>query len=86
MVKRNSQRPITPPLRRMIEDMTIRDPPAATQASDIHWVKSFALYISRTSAARWNRRPAKMSVLFSCISSGARSRRAPRALSARRRR
>ena len=48
MVKRNSQRPITPPLRRMIEDMTIRDPPAATQASDIHWVKSFALYIGRS--------------------------------------
>ena len=29
----------------MIEDMTIRNTSATTQASYVHWVKSFALHI-----------------------------------------
>ena len=44
----NSQRPITPLRQRMIEDMTIRNLSTTTQASYIHWVKSFALYIGRS--------------------------------------
>jgi integrase/recombinase XerD len=48
MVKRNSARPITPLRQRMIEDMTIRNLSATTQASYIHWVKSFALYIGHS--------------------------------------
>ena len=48
MSKRNAQRPITPLRQRMIEDMTIRNLSATTQASYIHWVKSFALYIGRS--------------------------------------
>ena len=48
MVKRNSARPITPLRQRMIEDMTIRNLSATTQASYIHWVKSFALHFGRS--------------------------------------
>ena len=48
MVKPNSQRPITPLRQRMIEDMTIRNLSATTQASYIHWVKSFALHFGRS--------------------------------------
>ena len=53
MVQRNAPRPITP-LRqrmmrqRMIEDMTIRNLSVTTQASYVHWVKSFALHIGRS--------------------------------------
>ena len=49
---RHQQRPITPPVtplrQRMIEDMTIRNLSATTQASYVHWVKSFALHIGRS--------------------------------------
>ena len=49
---RQQQRPITPPVtplrQRMIEDMTIRNLSATTQASYVHWVKSFALHIGRS--------------------------------------
>jgi integrase/recombinase XerD len=48
MVKRNSARPITPLRQRMIEDMTIRNLSVTTQASYVHWVKSFALHIGRS--------------------------------------
>ena len=48
MVKRNSARPITPLRQRMIEDMTIRNLSPTTQASYVHWVKSFALHIGRS--------------------------------------
>ena len=48
MVQRNSARPITPLRQRMIEDMTIRNLSATTQASYVHWVKSFALHIARS--------------------------------------
>ena len=48
MVKRNAHRPITPLRQRMIEDMTIRNLSATTQASYVHWVKSFALHIGRS--------------------------------------
>jgi integrase/recombinase XerD len=48
MSKRNAARPITPLRQRMIEDMTIRNLSPATQASYVHWVKSFALYIGRS--------------------------------------
>lgn len=48
MVQRNAARPITPLRQRMIEDMTIRNLSATTQASYVHWVKSFALYIGRS--------------------------------------
>ena len=48
MVKRNATRPITPLRQRMIEDMTIRNLSATTQASYIHWVKSFAAHIGRS--------------------------------------
>ena len=48
---RHQQRP-TPPVsalrQRMIEDMTIRNLSATTQASYVHWVKSFALHIGRS--------------------------------------
>ena len=48
MVQRNAARPITPLRQRMIEDMTIRNLSATTQASYVHWVKSFALHIGRS--------------------------------------
>ena len=52
MSKRNAVRPSrqygTPLRRRMIEDMTIRNLSPTTQASYVHWVKSFALYIGRS--------------------------------------
>ena len=48
MSKRNAARPITPLRRRMIEDMTIRNLSPTTQASYVHWVKSFALHIGRS--------------------------------------
>ena len=48
MRMRNSQRPISPLRQRMIEDMTIRNLSATTQASYIHWVKSFAVHIGRS--------------------------------------
>ena len=48
MSKRNAQRPITPLRQRMIEDMTIRNLSATTQASYVHWVKSFAVHIGRS--------------------------------------
>jgi integrase/recombinase XerD len=48
MVKRNSARPITPLRQRMIEDMTIRNLSTTTQASYVHWVKSFAQHIGRS--------------------------------------
>ena len=48
MVKRNATRPITPLRQRMIEDLTIRNLSATTQASYIHWVKSFAAHIGRS--------------------------------------
>ena len=48
MVQRNAPRPITPLRQRMIEDMTIRNLSATTQASYVHWVKSFALHIGRS--------------------------------------
>ena len=48
MVKRNPPRPITPLRQRMIEDMTIRNLSATTQASYVHWVKSFAQHIGRS--------------------------------------
>ena len=48
MVQRNAARPITPLRQRMIEDMTIRNLSATTQASYVHWVKSFALHIARS--------------------------------------
>ena len=48
MVQRSAARPITPLRQRMIEDMTIRNLSATTQASYVHWVKSFALHIARS--------------------------------------
>lgn len=48
MVKRNAHSPITPLRQRMIEDMTIRNLSPTTQASYVHWVKSFALHIGRS--------------------------------------
>ena len=52
MSKRNAVRPSrqygTPLRRRMIEDMTIRNLSATTQASYVHWVKSFALHVGRS--------------------------------------
>ena len=48
MSKRNAARPITPLRQRMIEDMTIRNLSPTTQASYVHWVKSFALHIGRS--------------------------------------
>ena len=48
MVQRNAPRPITPLRQRMIEDMTIRNLSVTTQASYVHWVKSFALHIGRS--------------------------------------
>ena len=48
MSKRNAARPITPLRQRMIEDMTIRNLSATTQASYVHWVRSFALHIGRS--------------------------------------
>ena len=48
MVQRNAARPITPLRQRMIEDMTIRNLSATTQASYVHWVKSFARHIGRS--------------------------------------
>ena len=48
MSKRNAARPITPLRQRMIEDMTIRNLSPTTQASYVHWVKSFAFYIGRS--------------------------------------
>ena len=48
MVQRNAARPISPLRQRMIEDMTIRNLSATTQASYVHWVKSFALHIGRS--------------------------------------
>lgn len=48
MVQRNAARPITPLRQRMIEDMTIRNLSATTQASYVHWVKSFALHIGHS--------------------------------------
>ena len=48
MVQRSAARPITPLRQRMIEDMTIRNLSPTTQASYVHWVKSFALHIGRS--------------------------------------
>ena len=48
MSKRNVVRPISPLRRRMIEDMKIRNLSPTTQASYVHWVKSFALHIGRS--------------------------------------
>ena len=48
MSKRNAARPITPLRQRMIEDMTIRNLSATTQASYVHWVRSFAQHIGRS--------------------------------------
>ena len=48
MVQRNVARPITPLRQRMIEDMTIRNLSPTTQASYVHWVKSFARHIGRS--------------------------------------
>ena len=48
MVKRNSARPITPLRQRMIEDMTIRNLSATTQASYVHAVKSFTRHFGRS--------------------------------------
>ena len=48
MSKRNAARPITPLRQRMIEDMTIRNLSPTTQASYVHWVKSFARHIGRS--------------------------------------
>ena len=52
MSKRNAVRPSrqygTPLRRRMIEDMTIRNLSPTTQASYVHWVKSFAVHIGRS--------------------------------------
>jgi integrase/recombinase XerD len=52
MVQRNSARPSrrygTPLRQRMIEDMAIRNLSVTTQASYVHWVKSFAAHIGRS--------------------------------------
>ena len=48
MSKRNAQRPITPLRQRMIEDMTIRNLSATTQASYVHAVKLFARHFGRS--------------------------------------
>ena len=48
MSKRNAARPITPLRQRMIDDMTIRNLSPTTQASYLHWVKSFARHIGRS--------------------------------------
>jgi integrase/recombinase XerD len=48
MSKRNAVRPISPLRQRMIEDMTIRNLSPTTQASYVHWVKSFAVHIGRS--------------------------------------
>jgi integrase/recombinase XerD len=48
MVQRNAVRPISPLRQRMIDDMTIRNLSPTTQASYVHWVRSFALHIGRS--------------------------------------
>ena len=48
MSKRNVVRPISPLRQRMIDDMTIRNLSPTTQASYVHWIKSFALHIGRS--------------------------------------
>ena len=48
MSKRNAVRPISPLRQRMIDDMTIRNLSPTTQASYVHWVRSFALHIDRS--------------------------------------
>ena len=48
MVQRSAPHPITPLRQRMIDDMTIRNLSPTTQASYVHWVRSFALHIGRS--------------------------------------
>ena len=45
---RHQPRPISALRQRMIEDMSIRNLSATTQASYVHWVRSFAAHIGRS--------------------------------------